>query len=227
MASDTEIYDRVIAAILDHRLVPGTKLVEDKLASAFGVSRTRVRPVLVRLANESIVTLRPNRGAVVSQPTPQEAQEVFEVRRMIEPTLVARFIAVASDDDVDVLRGLINQEEEARAQGHRHRAIRLSGQLHLSIAEKSGQQTLGRMLSELVSRTSLILMTYGQLSAENQDQQSSCDCKAHRALVDAIQRRQAAQAQRLMQTHLLDIEKSLIWSQPQPEKTDLKKMLGL
>mgnify|MGYP000031055033 CR=1 FL=1 len=47
--SDADIYDRIVSAILDHHLPPGTKLVEDKLATAFGVSRTRIRPVLVRL----------------------------------------------------------------------------------------------------------------------------------------------------------------------------------
>ena len=91
--SDAEMYERVISAILDHKLPPGTKLVEDKLASAFGVSRTRIRPVLVRLANEQVVTLTPNRGATIAQPTEQEAREVFEVRRLIEPSLVERFIA--------------------------------------------------------------------------------------------------------------------------------------
>ena len=73
--TENEIYQRMVATILDHRLPPGTKLVEDRLASAFGVSRTRVRPVLVRLANEQIVTLTPNRGATVAQPSEQEARE--------------------------------------------------------------------------------------------------------------------------------------------------------
>jgi hypothetical protein len=78
--SATEMYERIVSAMLDHRL-PGTKLVEDKLATAFGVSRTRIRPVLVRLANEQVVTLTPNRGATIAQPTEQEAREVFGVRR--------------------------------------------------------------------------------------------------------------------------------------------------
>ena len=59
---------------------------------AFGVSRTRIRPVLVRLANEQVVTLTPNRGAAIAQPTAQEAREVFEARRLIEPRLVELFI---------------------------------------------------------------------------------------------------------------------------------------
>ena len=94
--SDNDMYERMVSAILDHRLPPGTKLVEDKLAAAFGVSRTRVRPVLVRLANEQVVTLTPNRGASIAQPTPQEALEVFEARRLLEPRLVELFIANAT-----------------------------------------------------------------------------------------------------------------------------------
>ena len=93
--TENEIYDRMVAAILDHRLPPGMKLIEDRLATAFGVSRTRIRPVLVRLADEQVVTLTPNRGATVAEPTEREAREVFEVRRMIEPFLIEHFIAQA------------------------------------------------------------------------------------------------------------------------------------
>ena len=115
--TDADMYERVISAILDHRLPPGTKLVEDKLASAFGVSRTRIRPVLVRLANEQVVTLTPNRGATIAQPTEQEAREVFQVRRLIEPSLVELFIARATDDDMQRLKTCINDEEAARKAG--------------------------------------------------------------------------------------------------------------
>ncbi len=225
--SDSAIYDRLISAVLDHRLAPGTKLVEDKLASAFGVSRTRIRPVLVRLANESIVTLRPNRGAVVAQPTPHEAQEIFETRRMIEPTLVARFIAAATEADVAVLRQLIQDEETAQSQGDRHRAIRLSGQFHLWIAEKSGHKTLGRMLVELVSRTSLILMTYGGNAPPHTAPSATCGCTAHRALLDAIRLRIAQEAQALMLAHLQDIESQLVWERQDPAPLDMKTLLGI
>ncbi|SDJ56264.1 hypothetical protein SAMN04489709_10579 [Paracidovorax citrulli] len=52
-----------------------------------GVPRTRVRPVLVRLAGEQVVTLTltPRRGASIARPTVDEAREVFEARRLIEP----------------------------------------------------------------------------------------------------------------------------------------------
>src|SRR3990167_3902082 len=82
--SDEEIYQRLIEAIVDQRLLPGTKLVDDKLGQAFGVSRTRIRQVLIRLAQEQEVTLQPNKGASVAEPTVAEAREAFEARAVVE-----------------------------------------------------------------------------------------------------------------------------------------------
>eukprot|EP01034_Spumella_vulgaris_P010859 gene10859-13788_t len=62
-------YERIWGAIMDHSLPPGTRLIEDKLCEIFGIGRTRIRQVLQRLAHEQVVTLMPNRGAIVSQPT--------------------------------------------------------------------------------------------------------------------------------------------------------------
>jgi DNA-binding GntR family transcriptional regulator len=189
------------------------------------VSRTRIRPVLVRLANEQIVTLTPNRGATVAQPTEAEAREVFEVRRMIEPTLIACFIAQASAEDIAVLSQCIAQEEEARGAGDMRRAIRLSGDFHLHIANAAQHQTLGRILRELVSRTSLILMTY-RADVQPQSEASRCGCQEHRALLDAIRLRDAREAARLMQAHLLQLESQLQFSQGDADAPDLLSLFG-
>jgi DNA-binding GntR family transcriptional regulator len=225
--TDGDIYERVVSAILDHRLPPGTKLVEDKLASAFGVSRTRIRPLLVRLANEQVVTLTPNRGATITQPTEQEAREVFEVRRMIEPTLVALFVASASEADVARLRHCIDEEEAARLAGDMRRAIRLSGDFHLLIAERAGHQTLGRILRELISRTSLILMAYSAAHERPQEEATSCGCLEHRALLDAIRLRDAAEAQQRMREHLTRLESQLQFTAPVEAPPDLSTLFAL
>lgn len=224
--SDNDMYDRMVSAILDHRLPPGTKLVEDKLATAFGVSRTRVRPVLVRLANEQVVTLTPNRGASIAQPTPQEALEVFEARRLLEPRLVQLFIANATNADIAALRGCIEDEEAARASGDMRRAIRLSGDFHLHIAQAAGHRTLGRILRELVSRTSLILMTYSPSHAQTREEATACGCREHRALIDAIRLRDAKEAARRMLDHLVRIEAQLEFAPAAADTLDLTALLG-
>ena len=57
--SDELMHTRMVNAILEHRLPPGTRLAEDRLAQIFGVSRTRIRPVLTRLAHDRLIVLRP------------------------------------------------------------------------------------------------------------------------------------------------------------------------
>jgi DNA-binding GntR family transcriptional regulator len=224
--TDNEMYERMISAILDHRLLPGTKLVEDKLAAAFGVSRTRVRPVLVRLANEQVVTLIPNRGATIAQPSEQEAREVFEARRLIEPRLVELFIAKADKADIKRLKTCIDDEEAARLAGDIRRAIRLSGDFHLHIAERAGHQTLGRILRELTSRTSLILMTYSSAHAREREEATACGCREHRALLDAIRLGDAAEAGRRMRDHLTRLEAELRFSTAEEPAPDLGALLG-
>ena len=88
-----EIVEKIYAAILEHRLAPGTKLGEDRLAGIFSTSRARVREVLARLANERVVDLVPQRGAFVAKPTVEQAADVFEARRLIEPGIVRRLVA--------------------------------------------------------------------------------------------------------------------------------------
>jgi DNA-binding GntR family transcriptional regulator len=224
--TDSEMYERMVSAILDHRLPPGTKLVEDKLAAAFGVSRTRIRPVLVRLANEQVVTLTPNRGATIAQPSEQEAREVFEVRRMIEPTLVELFVARAGKKEMEVLKRCIAEEEAARLAGEMRRAIRLSGDFHLIIAEHAGHQTLGRILRELVSRTSLVLMTYSSAHAKERDDATACGCREHRALLDAIRLRDAKEAARRMRDHLARLESELRFEPPADDAPDLTALFA-
>lgn len=224
--SDNEMYERMVSAILDHKLPPGTKLVEDKLASAFGVSRTRIRPVLVRLANEQVVTLIPNRGATIAQPSEQEAREVFEVRRLIEPRLVELFIANAREVDMTSLKQCIDEEEAARLAGDMRRAIRLSGDFHLQIAERAGHQTLGRILRELTSRTSLILMTYSAAHAAERDEATACGCREHRTLLDAIRLRDTKEAARRMREHLTRLEAQLRFTLPAEAAPDLAALFG-
>src|SRR3989442_7261937 len=85
---DHVVYDRLHRAILAQRLPAGTKLGEESLSPLFDVSRARVRRILLRLAHDKSVKLRPNRGAYVAQPSAQDAREVFTARRIVEAHIV-------------------------------------------------------------------------------------------------------------------------------------------
>src|SRR5438552_17196298 len=87
---DHLVYDRIHRAILEQRLPPGTKLGEESLSSRFAVSRARVRRILLRLAHDKCVELRPNRGAYVAPPSAQDARGGFPAGRIVEARTVER-----------------------------------------------------------------------------------------------------------------------------------------
>lgn len=79
-----------VASILRNRiaqgeLLPGSKLPEEQLAEALGVSRNTLREGFVSLRAEGIVTRVPNRGVFVRQPGPDDVREMYRSRRVIEP----------------------------------------------------------------------------------------------------------------------------------------------
>lgn len=202
-ASVDEITERVLTAIWEHRLPPGTKLVEEKLAGVFGVSRTKVRLALGRLAHDSILTIFPNRGTFVSSPTIEEARHVFNARRMIEPAIVRRMAQAPSKDQVARLRRSVELEAEARARNDRRTIIRLSGEFHMLLAEMAGNPFLLRSMRELTSLTCLIIALYDSPGVP------SCPHHEHGDLVDAIQARDDERAAAVMVTHLDHVEHTL------------------
>ena len=124
--AEEEIVERIFEAIIDQRLPAGTKLSESSLCEAFGVGRMRIRQSLLLLASREVVDLLPKRGAFVASPTADQAREVFEVRRLIEPRLVELFIERATPADMKRLKACIDDEESARQVGDMRRAIRAS-----------------------------------------------------------------------------------------------------
>jgi DNA-binding GntR family transcriptional regulator len=201
--ANDEIYERIVGAILEHRLRPGTKLGEDKLAGIFNVSRARIREVLARMAHEQIVDLVPQRGAYVAKPTPQQALDVFEARRLIEPAILRRLIASLSPERVARLRQHQELEMDARRREDKRAIVRLSGEFHVLIAQLAGNSALARSMRELATLTCLIIFLYDAPTS------TSCRADEHASIIDAIAKRDAAKAERLMIEHLSHIESSL------------------
>ena len=160
-AAEDEIVRRIHDAVIEQRLPPGTKLSEAALCEAFGVGRARVRRSLVVLAGREIVELHANRGAFVARPTPEQARDIFDARRAIEPGIVRRAIARATERDLRRLEEHLQAETGASGHRDRRHAIRLSGHFHVILAEIAGNRVLERMVGELVTRTSLIIGMFG------------------------------------------------------------------
>ncbi len=203
-ASATEaIYLSLLSAIMEHRLLAGTKLVEERLCEVTGASRARIRQVFARLAHEKLVTLVPNRGAFIASPTVEEAHQVFQTRQVIEPELAATLARHATPAKVRSLQRHVQEEDAARARGDRAAVIRLSGEFHILLAEMAGNAILEKVIREMVSLTCLIITLYDRPGAP------ACPEHEHRDLIAAIEKRDEGAARAVMREHLEHIEGSL------------------
>ncbi len=200
------IREQLRDAIIDRRLAPGTKLNEVEVGALFEVSRTVVRSALQMLSFEGLVKSERNRGAFVANPTPEEARQVFDSRRLIEPALAAAATERIRPTDIADFRELLDEEARLMAErgaSIRRAEIRASGDFHLLLARVAGNAVLERFMEELVARSSLVIALYGRTGA------SSCGHSDHGTILAALEARDAPRASRLLIHHIDHIEADL------------------
>lgn len=159
-----------------------------------GVSRTLVREALVRLSEEGLVELRPNRGAVVARPTLEEGRNLFLTRMALERLVVETLSGKLTREQIDVLSSHIAAEEAAKKE--RAQSIRLAGEFHTLLAQMTNNTSLIRYVNELVARSSLILALYGRPHS------SECAVSEHQDLLDKLIAGKTDEAAALMAHHL-------------------------
>ncbi len=209
-SSTTQIVESLTRAIVEHRLHPGTKLAEQKLADHFGVSRTLVRQALFQLAQNRLIRLEPARGAFVATPSVDEAKQVFEVRRMLELEMTRSFVRQATPARIKALRAHIAEEKKALANNDVPGRIELLGDFHVRMAELMGNQVLAELLGELISRCALITLMYQSTHAAEHSSDE------HVAIVDALAAKDEALAVRLMDEHLSHVVDNLTFDRKLP-----------
>lgn len=200
------IREQLRDAIIDRRLTPGTKLSEAEVGELFAVSRTVVRAVLQMLSFEGLVRIERNRGAFVANPTPEEARQVFDSRRLIEPAIAMAAAARITADDVAGLKRQLEGEERLlgeRGASARRAEIRTSGDFHLLLASVAGNAILLKFMEELVARSSLVIALYGRTGA------SSCGHSDHEQILAALMEGDGARAGELAVHHINHIEADL------------------
>ena len=216
-----DVYRSVMDAIVDQRLLPGTRLNELAMCEAFKISRREMERVFARLAFESMVRLVPNRGAFVASPDAKEARAIFAARKPIEAGIVELAAARASGADFKLLEKNIADEEAHRRAGRMREAVKLSGQFHLLLSEIAGNVILADQIRQLVARTSLVTSLYDNAS------EMVCWHDDHQKLIGHLRAQQPKRAVDLMRRHLDDLEESLDLGRKISSKTDLRAIFGL
>jgi len=216
---DDWIYNQVFTAILEQRLVPGAKLTESALCEIFGVSRTIIRRILLRLSLDKVVELRPNRGAVIAEPRAEDVRQIFEARQLLENGIVADAAGKSTPADDANLRDIVTRENACIRSGDRSGAIRLSGEFHLALAAIAGNRPLEQILRQLVAQTSLAIALFeapGHLLCVEDD---------HIDIVEAIGAGDVPLCRKLMRRHLAQCEAHLSLSR-ETDSNDLRAIFA-
>ncbi|QOL80768.1 FCD domain-containing protein [Pseudooceanicola spongiae] len=189
------VHDLLRKAIIEQALKPGMRLPEDTVGEQFGVSRTIVRHALVRLENEGLVITRRNRGAFVAEPSREEAQQIFEVRRCLEHEVIRILCDRMPESGYDQLNAHVRLEQGAKGKDGPV-SIRLAGEFHVLLAALTGNEVLARYVSEVVLRCSLIMSMYARSHS------SDCAVDEHSQIIEAIREGDKDRAMHIMGHHL-------------------------
>jgi DNA-binding GntR family transcriptional regulator len=197
------IVDALTKAIVEHRLHPGTKLAEQKLADHFGVSRTLIRQALFQLVQKRLIRMEPARGAFVATPSSDEARQVFAVRRMIETEMTRSFVRNVTPAQIKALKDHVAEEKAAVSRGDVAGRTDLLGDFHVRMAELMGNDVLAQILGELISRCALITLMYQSSNAAEHS------AEEHAEILKAIVAKDENLAVKLMDEHLRNVEEGL------------------
>lgn len=196
LSSTDHIVQALTRAIIEHRLEPGEKLKEQRIADQFGVSRTLVRQALYQLSQKHLIRIEQSRGAFVCSPSAKEAREVFAVRMMLESAMTAALIGELTEPKLKALRDHLKTEAAAVDEMDAASRVELLGDFHVLIAELLGNDVLAQSLQDLISRCSLITLLY------QSDRAAGHSHGEHVDIVEAIAAKDVARASRLMHEHL-------------------------
>ncbi len=203
-----DIYDHIRNSVLEQRLLPGMKLTEEALCGIYGTGRATIRKVLLLLAEDRIITLERNKGAVVASPTAQEAEQIFEARLALEISLLDWAMERVCEDDLKILSDHLDRERAALRLGDIAQWIRLSGEFHMLLAAIARNEPFSDFLEKLVFRSSLIIGLYGKTGSVN------CCVDDHSDLIDALTERDRDRGRAVLTEHLGHIRDRLIFTSP-------------
>ena len=200
-------YRRLRECIASGQFHPNERLVEASVATRLGVGRTAVRAALVRLDQEGLVTLEPNRGARVRLISDREALEIEEVRATLEAMLTRRAATRATPTDLRELRQVV---VEMRLRVEKKDAIGysdLNARFHQRIWAAADHATASRLVGSLKSQS--IRLQYQTILRPGRTERSLHE---HEAIFSALKAHDPDAAEAAMLAHLAEVQGTLKWA---------------
>lgn len=194
------VAERIEAAIISGQLAPGAKLSEQGLAASLGVSRGPLREAIRRLEGRKLLERTPNIGVRVAQVSLKDLNEILQMREALEGLACSLAATNMSDEAIAALKSMLDdhetQESVQENTGHYNEEKNLD--FHFSIVDGSGNERLKQMLS---GDFHYLLRVYRH-KARPKPGRAAQVLQEHRAIVEALERRDPQGAEQAMREHL-------------------------
>jgi DNA-binding GntR family transcriptional regulator len=195
------VYESLRSDILMCHFAPGDDMREQDLAERYAVSRQPVREALLRLEREHLVTVQPRQGYRVNPISLADARDLLRFRLALEPACVAEAIESATDATLKSL------DDFRRFSGSHEDFITYNRAFHSALAHASGNRRMAAALCDLIGQADrLVRVSVANLRGHDPAKLVG----EHVALIEAMQRREARTASRLIKAHIAQTEKRVL-----------------
>jgi DNA-binding GntR family transcriptional regulator len=201
MKAAQRAYTTLRAGIIEGAHPPGARITEQEIAESAGVSRTPVREALRRLEAEGLLRFVPHQGAFVTAWSVQDAEDIFELRAMLEGYGARLAAGKATNADVSELRLLAEaqcKEASERSPGYLERIADLNSKFHRHLLQVASSARLEATLVT-ISSAPLVLQTF----RDYDDDDLNRSAHHHLEIVEAIDAGDAAWAESVMHSHVM------------------------
>jgi len=199
----TALAEKLRDAILLGEYIPGQNLRLEEIAKRFNVSTTPVREALSDLADEGLVTIFPHRGASVTKLSPEELQDIYEIRATLEAMAARLAVPCMNAEILTSLYSIVEQMDSHP--GELVTLVKLNHDFHLTLYNASGRHHLCELIKTLRYRTQHYLHAYiSDLGGMPQAQFE------HKAVLRSCTRGEAEEAATSIYNHVTKVGRSLI-----------------
>ncbi|MEQ8934474.1 MAG: GntR family transcriptional regulator [Amphiplicatus sp.] len=199
-----EVTNRLRTEIIEGHWRPGTRLQERVLCERYGISRSPLREAYQVMASEGLLEISPNKGAVVSAPTPELTIQNFELLRALELLAIKLACRNARAAQLEDVVKADQAMKRCAANGDLHGFFKMNNEVHRRIVLASGNEPLADthlVISRQIIRVQNLEGPIEHLASEGVDE--------HGGIIEALLARNEKRAVTLFGTHLDTVEDNL------------------
>ncbi len=201
-----QVYERIRRAIITLAILPSEALSEKELSLQLGVSRTPVREALIRLADEGLIDILPQRGSFVAPIRIRDVEEAQFIRESLEVAVVGRLARQCSPQFLIEIKANLTRQELAVSQEDGDLFLELDEAFHRTFCDEAGLSKSWRVIQTV--KLQMDRVRYFSLPDASHLQTLLAQ---HWQIVRSIEQKEPEAARAAMASHLQEVLGTAQW----------------